>query len=73
MTIPIERSWAVENTRDFLYKLLDPKQSPRIPKSIRQEARWCLKHFPTDLDMEHARKFAPEVFGKEDQTFLWKD
>jgi hypothetical protein len=63
MTIPVERSSAVWNTREFLRDLLDPKKTPRIPKWIRQEAAWCLKHYPTDLDMARAIKKCPEVFG----------
>lgn len=63
MTIPIERSWAVENTREFLRSLLDPKKTPRVPLSVRQEARHCLKHFPMELDMKKVRKKCPEIFG----------
>ena len=63
MTIPVERSYSIENTRAFLRDLLDPKKTPRVPKWIRLEARWCLKHYPTELDMTRARKKCPEVFG----------
>jgi hypothetical protein len=63
MTIPIERSYAIENTREFLRSLLDPKQTPRIPKEIRKQAYWCLRHFPHDFEMEKAREKCPEIFG----------
>jgi hypothetical protein len=63
MTIPIERSYALENTREFLKELLDPKKTPRIPKSIRRKAYWCLKHFPTELTIKEAQKKCPELFG----------
>ena len=43
--------------------LLDPKQTPKVPKWIRQQARWCLKHYPTDLDLAKAMKKCPEIFG----------
>jgi len=63
MTIPIERSYALKNTRELLRMLLDPKQTPKVPKWIRQQARQCLKHYPTDLDLAKAMKKCPEIFG----------
>lgn len=67
MTIPIERSYAIENTRIFLRKLLDPKQTPRVPLKIRREAKWCLRHYPFPHEMEKAAKKCPEVFGDIDE------
>jgi len=52
MTIPVERTRAVIYTRQFLYDLIDPKKTPRVPKSIRASALHCLRHYPTDFDME---------------------
>lgn len=68
MTIPIERSYSIENTREFLLSLLDPKQTPRIPKKIRTKAYWCLRHFPSEYDMEKARIKCPEIFGDNDEN-----
>lgn len=63
MTMPYERTWAVTNTREFLYELLDPKKTPRIPKSVRLRAGRLLKHFPTNLDMENVVEEGSAVFG----------
>lgn len=63
MTVPIEKSWAIMNTEQFLKDLLDPKKTPKVPKAIRTKAYWCLRHYPHDYDMERARDKAPEVFG----------
>lgn len=63
MTVPYERKNAVTRTEDFLVRLLDPKQTPRIPSEIRKEARGLLKHFPTSYYMEMAAEQAPKVFG----------
>ena len=52
MTLPNERTRAIKQARDFLRSLLDPKQTPKVPKWIRREAYHKLKHFPSDLDME---------------------
>lgn len=51
MTLPSERRRAIENTRDFLRALLDPKQTPGIPRETRRKAYWCLKHYPTEYEM----------------------
>jgi len=52
MTLPYERTRAVTQTEEFLYSLLDPKQTPRVPKSIRQEAHRLLRHYPNKIDMD---------------------
>jgi hypothetical protein len=57
MTIPIERSRSIRQTREFLRALLDPKKTPKIPSKIRQEAYWCLRHFPSDLDINQEVTF----------------
>jgi len=62
MTLPDERTRSVQKAREFLRRLLDPKQTPKIPKAIRKEAYWVLKHFPSDLDLHKAAE-ASEVWG----------
>ena len=64
MTMPNERRWAVNNTRQFLVDLMDPKKTPRVPKEIRKEAYRCLKHYPGEYYMEEAQKMAPAIFGE---------
>jgi hypothetical protein len=63
MTLPYERRWAINNTRQFLVDLTDPKKTPRVPSAVRKEAYRCLKHYPGDYHMDEARKAAPDVFG----------
>ena len=46
MTLPEEEARAIAATRTFLYDLLDPKQTPRVPREVRQRARRVLKHYP---------------------------
>ena len=69
MTIPIERTYAVLNTRDFLRDLLDPKKTPKVPKDIRRKAARLLRHYPTSLDMLLASENR-EVFGKPEEDKL---
>jgi hypothetical protein len=52
MTVPRERTNAVVFTESFLYDLIDPKKTPRIPKAIRQRALGLLRHYPSQFDME---------------------
>jgi hypothetical protein len=63
MNIPIAKSFAILNTREFLMDLLNPKKASRVPKWIRDEAYYCLKQFPSNADMDLARDLAPKVFG----------
>jgi hypothetical protein len=52
MTVPIERTNAVIWTEEFLYDLIDPKKTPRVPKAIREQARRMLRHYPSKFDMD---------------------
>ncbi len=64
MTLPDERTNSLLLTRDFLRSLLDPEKTPRVPKSIRREAYYCLKHFPGTYDIEKLERALPDTFGK---------
>lgn len=64
MTLPDERYRAVMMTKEFLQDLMDPKVYPRIPRKIREQARHCLRHYPSGWDLEAASRGAPEVFQR---------
>lgn len=53
MTLPIERTYALNNALIFLRKLLSPYEGgfKRIPKEVRREARAVLKHFPHNTEI----------------------
>ena len=63
MTLPYERKYALDNTRDFLLDLTNPKATPKVPLAVRRRARWALKHFPTPLDVQQIIKKAPKVIS----------
>lgn len=69
MTLPSERFRAVLNTREFLKDLLDPKKTPRVPRKIRHQAYWCLRHYPWESDMVEAARFAPKIWEDRDEVF----
>jgi hypothetical protein len=69
----MERTIAVIRTQKFLIDLLDPKKTPRLPRSIRQDARNLLRHYPSEFEMnmiadrEDGAEVAPfpmKIFGK---------
>ena len=37
---------SVKETYKLLCALIDPKKTPNIPKSLREQAKKCLKHYP---------------------------
>jgi hypothetical protein len=71
MTLPDERYRAVIQTQKFLLEILS---TPRIPKVIKDQARSCLRHYPTDWDMQRAALQASDVFQErmEDVTRMFK-
>jgi len=68
MTLNYERNSAVLQTRKFLMRLMNPQETPRVPRAIRAEARQLLKHYPEPHHMEVAAKQLPTIFGID-----WRD
>lgn len=64
MTLPFERTRAIQYTREFLRDLLDPKATPRISKRVRERAYICLRHFPWDSHLDEVSGSSPDVFSK---------
>lgn len=75
MTVPAERTRAIQRTREFLFSLLDSNKTPRVPKYIREQAYNCLRHYPCGLYFEEASKKLPDIFGKpyEEKSPFSKD
>ena len=64
MTLPDERYRALKCGKEFLYDLLDPKKTPKVPKDIRRQAHWVLRHYPDDYHLDLIAKTLPEWFDK---------
>ena len=62
MTLPDERYRALLEAKKFLYELVDPKKTPRVPKNIRRQAYAVLRHFPWDMDLELIAEKIPERY-----------
>lgn len=63
MTLPNERTRAVQMAREFMRDLLDPKATPKVPKEIRTRAYWVLRHFPADYEIRMAAEVLPDTFA----------
>ena len=48
MPLPYEEVNSLKAVRKFLYDLLDPSKTPRVPKAIRLRAHRLSKHYPMD-------------------------
>jgi len=64
MTLPDERYRAVRNTYQFLRDLATRKYA-RVPKEVREQAIWCLRHYPNEWDLQRASEAAPDVFQEK--------
>ena len=71
MTLPDERYRAVLQTQKFLLEILN---TPRVPKAIKDGARHCLRHYPSEYDMSKTAQTSPDIFAErmEDVTRLFK-
>ena len=52
MTLPHEEVNSLKAVRQFLYDLLDPKKTPRVPREIRKRAHRLSKHYPMDFSIQ---------------------
>jgi len=70
MTLPDERFRAVMQTEKLLKEILT---TPRVPKSIRDGARYCLRHYPTEYDMRKVSQTSSDIFAErmEDVTRMF--
>jgi hypothetical protein len=71
MTLPDERYRAVVQTQRFLLRILT---TPRVPKAVKDEARACLRHYPSEYDMKKVSQTSADIFAErmEDVTKFFK-
>jgi hypothetical protein len=65
MTLPDERYRAIIWARDLCRELLDPKQTPKVPKSIRQQAYSVLRHFPDEYYLSMLAEARPDILERK--------
>ena len=66
MTLPNERANALYNALKFMQDLLDPKKTPKVPKVIRRQAYWVLRHYPREYELD---KICEEAINLEQPNF----
>lgn len=66
MTMPAERTRAVNEARKFLQELTNPQMTPGIPEKIRYAASALLRHYPDCEHMRFAAHACPQWFGNPD-------
>lgn len=66
MTIPSERTRAVQRVSEFLRGLLKHGKPKEPAAEFRSKVRYLLKHFPNDFDLKQSHKKLPSVWGKPD-------
>jgi hypothetical protein len=72
MTLPYERTRAVINVREFLFRLSTPYTEngiKRIPATVRDEARRLLRHYPSVVDL----KYAKDSFSSEEADKIMEE
>jgi hypothetical protein len=65
MTLPDERYRAIKLAEQLLKDLCDRSKTPRVPKIIRQRASGCLRHYPSNWDLDRLAEKSPDVIIKQ--------
>ena len=60
-----EEIYALQRCKEFIYSLLDSKQTPKVPKEIREKARIVVKHYPIVLDMFVQKYYNTKIVGSK--------
>jgi hypothetical protein len=66
MTLPEQELAALKRARRFLFDLLDPKVTPRVPRAVRDRASRCLRHFPYEVILEERYGLIDEPTDAQD-------
>jgi len=61
MTLPDERYRALKWAEQFLQDLMDPSKTPRVPRTVRQQARTILRHYPGSYYIDQLARQSPEI------------
>ncbi len=65
MTLPDERYRALKWAEQFMKDLLDPSKTPKVPETVRQQARGVLRHYPSEYYLDQIAKQMPGIICKE--------
>ncbi len=68
-----EEIYALQRCKEFIYSLLDPKQTPKVPKEIRQRARNVVKHYPIVVDFFVERYYNEKIVGSKATNYDYSE
>lgn len=63
MTMPDERYRAMLEGMRLIEDLLIPQATPRVPGSIRERARWIMRHYPSQSELESLARQCPSMLN----------
>lgn len=66
MTMPDERYRAMVEGLKLIEDLLIPTVTPRVPREIRERARWIMRHYPNSHDLETIANRVPDKLATKD-------
>jgi hypothetical protein len=66
MTMPDQRYRAMLEGMRLIEDLLIPQATPRVPGSIRERARWIMRHHPSQSELEHMATLCPQMLSTYD-------
>lgn len=66
MTLPDERYRALLEGMKLIQDLSSPSVTPRVPKDVRERARWALRHYPSHWEMERIAQQATDLLDTKD-------
>jgi len=52
LSSPSQKVGSIIAARDFLRRLTNPKEEPRIPREVRREAQALFRHFPPPAELK---------------------
>lgn len=68
MTLPNERYRAMIEGMRLIEDLLIPQITPRVPGSIRERARWVMRHYPVESELEQIASAVPNKLSTKDNN-----
>lgn len=66
MTLPDERYRALIEGMRLIEDLLIPQSTPRVPGNIRERARWVMRHYPSQNQLEAMAQKCPNMLNTND-------
>jgi len=66
MTMPDERYRALIEGMRLIEDLLIPTVTPRVPREIRERARWIMRHYPNSYELEAIANQVPDKLATKD-------